>query len=64
MEDTKLGEAGYRTAFEYYDRLEAAYRRLADEMHQEKMKVLTEWKQSSKDEIDAYTKGDKRDVAK
>lgn len=63
MEEKKLGEAGFRTAFEYYDRLEAAYRKLADEMHQEKMKVLTEWKQSNKGELDAYTEGDKRNVA-
>lgn len=44
MEEKKLNEAGYRAAFEYYDRLEATYKRMADEMHQEKTKVLTEWK--------------------
>lgn len=48
MEETKLNDAGYRTAFEYYDKLEASYLKLAEEMRQEKMKVLTEWKQSNK----------------
>ncbi len=48
MEDKTLSEAGYRSQFEYYDRLEATYKKMADEMHQEKMKVLSEWKQASK----------------
>lgn len=48
MEEKKLSDAGYRAAFEYYDRLEATYKQMAEEMHQEKMKVLTEWKQSNK----------------
>ena len=45
MEEKKLNEAGYRSQWEYYDRLESTYRQMAEEMHQKKMEVLTEWKQ-------------------
>ena len=45
MEEKKLNEAGYRSQWEYYDRLESTYRQMAEEMHQKKMQVLTEWKQ-------------------
>ena len=48
MEEKKLSEAGHRAAFEYYDKLEAMYLKMAEEMRQEKMKVLAEWKQSNK----------------
>lgn len=48
MSDKDLGEAGFRTAFEYYDRMESTYKQMAEEMHQEKMRVLSEWKQSNK----------------
>ena len=48
MEETKLSVAGYRAAYEYYDRLESTYKQMAKEMNQEKMKVLAEWKQANK----------------
>lgn len=48
MSEKELGEAGFRTAFEYYDRMESTYRQMAEEMHQEKMKVLAQWKKTAR----------------
>ena len=48
METDKLSDTGYRTQFEYYDKKEAEYKRLADEMHQKKMETLARWKKNGK----------------
>lgn len=48
MSEKELGEAGFRTAFEYYDRMELSYKQFAEEMYQEKMRVLSEWKKFNK----------------
>lgn len=48
MDDKTLHDAGYRSQFEYYDKLEATYRKMAEDMHQKKMQALTEWKQGKK----------------
>ncbi len=48
METDNLTDTGYRTQFEYYDKKEAEYKRLADEMHQKKMETLARWKKHSK----------------
>lgn len=48
MEEKTLSEAGYRSQFEYYDKLESTYKQMAESMHQKKMQVLSEWKQANK----------------